>query len=72
MSTTTASHKPVNPISQELRKAKTAPYSPESAIERYINEIAEVYGMSKEEVCKLAIIKLEQERIKKEENDGKN
>jgi hypothetical protein len=50
-------------ISNETRNMKNRGYDPEEALERWINEMMEVYNVSREEVVNLAIVKLERERI---------
>jgi hypothetical protein len=44
---------------------KNRGYDPEEALERWINEMMEVYNVPREEVVNLAIVKLERERIEK-------
>ena len=62
-------------ISVATRGRKNEPYTEEGAIERWVAEYAEAHEMSTEEVENLAIIKLENERIrgrnvrKNQEND---
>lgn len=55
----------MNTISNETRNEKNRDYDPEEALERWINEMTEVYGVPREEVVNLAIVKLERERIEK-------
>ena len=52
-------------ISNETRNKKNLDYDPEEALERWINEMMEVYNVPREEVVNLAIVKLERERIEK-------
>ena len=52
-------------ISNETRNKKNLGYDPEEALERWINEMMEVYNVPREEVVNLAIVKLERERIEK-------
>jgi hypothetical protein len=52
-------------ISNETRSMKNRGYDPEEALERWINEMMEVYNVPREEVVNLAIVKLERERIEK-------
>ena len=54
-------------ISRETRNRKAEPYTEKGALERWINELAEESGKSKEEIAQLAIVRLEKERI---ENNG--
>lgn len=55
----------MNTISNETRNMKNRGYNPEEALERWINEMMEVYQVPREEVVNLAIVKLERERIEK-------
>jgi len=55
----------MNTISNETRNMKNRGYDPEEALERWINEMMEVYQVPREEVVNLAIVKLERERIEK-------
>lgn len=55
----------MNTISNATRNEKNRDYDPEEALERWINEMTEVYGVPREEVVNLAIVKLERERIEK-------
>lgn len=50
-------------ISNATRNAKNEAYKEERALERWINEMSEAYGVPKEEIVNLAIVKLEKERI---------
>ena len=50
------------PISNKTRARKNEPYTEQGAIERWVDEIAESTGRSKEDVVRLAIVKLEIER----------
>lgn len=52
-------------ISNETRNKKNLGYDQEEALERWINEMMEVYQVPREEVVNLAIVKLERERIEK-------
>jgi hypothetical protein len=53
----------INTISNATRNAKNEAYDEERALERWINEMSEAYGVPKEEIVNLAIVKLEKERI---------
>lgn len=53
----------INTISNATRNAKNEAYKEERALERWINEMSEAYGVPKEEIVNLAIVKLEKERI---------
>ena len=55
----------MNTISNATRNEKNRDYDPEEALERWINEMMEVYNVPREEVVNLAIVKLERERIEK-------
>ena len=50
-------------ISNETRSKKSEPYTEKRALERWVNELAEATGKTREEVAQLAIVKLEEERI---------
>ena len=50
-------------ISNETRSRKSEPYTEKGALERWVNELAEATGKTREEVAQLAIVKLEEERI---------
>ena len=50
-------------ISRETRNRKAESYTEKGALERWINELAEESGKSKEEIAQLAIVRLEKERI---------
>jgi hypothetical protein len=52
-------------ISNETRNKKNLGYDPEEALERWIDEMMEVYQVPREEIVNLAIVKLERERIEK-------
>lgn len=52
----------VNQISTETRNRKSEPYTEDGAIERWVNELAEVTGKSKEEIVDLALVKLSKEK----------
>lgn len=54
-------------ISRETRNRKAEPYTEKGALERWINELAEESGKSKEEIAQLAIVRLEKERIENNE-----
>ena len=54
-------------ISRETRNRKSEPYTEKGALERWINELAEESGKSKEEIAQLAIVRLEKERIENNE-----
>ena len=45
-------------ISHATRVRKQEPYTEDGAIERWVNEMAEAYGKSKEEIVSLALLKL--------------
>jgi hypothetical protein len=55
-------------ISHETRSKKAMRYNPRKSLERWIDEMSEQYGVSREEIANLAIVKLEKERIEREEN----
>lgn len=50
-------------ISNNTRNRKAESYTEKGALERWINELAEESGKSKEEIAQLAIVRLEKERI---------
>jgi hypothetical protein len=52
----------INTISNATRNCKNEAYDEERALERWINEMSEAYGVPKEEIVNLAIVKLEKER----------
>jgi len=54
-------------ISNNTRNRKAEPYTEKGALERWINELAEESGKSKEEIAQLAIVRLEKERIENNE-----
>ncbi len=54
-------------ISRETRNRKVEGYTERGALERWINELAEESGKSKEEIAQLAIVRLEKERIENDE-----
>ena len=54
-------------ISNNTRNRKAESYTEKGALERWINELAEESGKSKEEIAQLAIVKLEKERIENNE-----
>ena len=54
--------KMANQISTETRNRKSEPYTEDGAIERWVNELAEVTGKSKEEIVDLALVKLSKEK----------
>lgn len=53
-------------ISHATRQSKAEGYTEEGAIERWITTMSEIYDLPKEEIAKLAIVKLERERIHNE------
>lgn len=55
----------MNTISNATRNEKNRGYDPEEALERWINEMTEVYQVPREEIVNLAIVKLERERIER-------
>lgn len=54
-------------ISNNTRNRKAESYTEKGALERWINELAEESGKSKEEIAQLAIVRLEKERIENNE-----
>ena len=54
-------------ISNNTRNRKADGYTERGALERWIDELAEESGKSKEEIAQLAIVKLEKERIENNE-----
>ena len=58
-------NKMTHTISNATRNEKNRGYDPEEALERWINEMMEVYNVPREEIVNLAIVKLERERIEK-------
>ena len=53
-------------ISRQVRSAKARGYDPKKSLERWIDEMSESYGVPREEIANLAIVKLEKERINRE------
>lgn len=53
-------------ISRQVRSAKVMGYDPKKSLERWIDEMSEAYGVPREEIANLAIVKLEKERIERE------
>ena len=53
-------------ISRQVRSAKARGYDPKKSLERWIDEMSEAYGVPREEIANLAIVKLEKERINRE------
>lgn len=54
-------------ISNNTRNRKAESYTEKGALERWIDELAEESGKSKEEIAQLAIVRLEKERIENNE-----
>jgi len=54
-------------ISNNTRNRKADGYTERGALERWIDELAEESGKSKEEIAQLAIVRLEKERIENNE-----
>ncbi len=52
-----------NQISQKLRQTKGEVHTVEESLELWVNTMMEFYGKSKKEICDMAIVKLEMERI---------
>jgi hypothetical protein len=50
-------------VTQEIRNKKALGYDQEQALERWIQEMCEVYEVPRSEIVNLAIVKLERERI---------
>ena len=54
----------MNEISHETRQLKSESYNRERALERWINEMCEVYEAPREEIEQLALVRIERAEIK--------